>query len=56
MISTAPPNQDNRWFNPDKRPVALIDAEILKNPYRVSGVDLDDPTDGPVSMRVWTGD
>lgn len=33
------PDQAIRWFNPEKRPVTLSDAEILANPYRIAEVD-----------------
>lgn len=46
------PNQATRWFNADKRPVPLVDTDILSNPYRLSEVDLGDETDGPVSIGV----
>jgi len=46
------PNQATRWFNPEKRPVPLKDAETLANPYRISEVDLGDAADGPISVGV----
>jgi len=46
------PNQATRWFNPEKRPVSLTDAEILHNSYRIAEVDLGDATDGPIPVDV----
>ena len=46
------PNQAIRWFNPEKRPVRLSDAEIMANLYRIPEVDLGDETDGPIGIGV----
>ncbi|RAI71188.1 hypothetical protein DOZ80_04895 [Pseudomonas fluorescens] len=46
--------QAKRWFDPDKRvkgtAAKVSDEEILKNPYRMSEVDLGDWNDSPVSV------
>lgn len=50
------PKQAQRWFEPTKRAkgtsVNITDSDILKNPYRISEVDLGDWDDSPVSMGV----
>lgn len=46
------PRQVARWFDSAKRPIALTDAELLRNPYRIPEVDLGDATDGPISISV----
>jgi hypothetical protein len=49
-----PRAQAVRWFDPAERAKAtaakVTDLEILKNPYRMSEVDLGDWDDSPVSI------
>ncbi len=48
------PKQALRWFDPSKRTygasVKVSDSEILRNPYRMSEVDLGERNDSPVSI------
>ncbi len=44
--------QMQRWFEPEGRPAACSDEDILKNPYLISEFDQGDASEGPIAVGI----